>query len=476
MGKSHLFFLLFLISIAATGQDYIIDHDLLSSKTTYLRSDRPNDTSRVKSILLKRQGKIVLKVENYNPFYYNAKVTTYKAQTDEESSNVGVYNPFSLLNNSMGSWMKNLVPGLDFISQASRSTDDADNKGNEGYLYWAGIYQELYNRYQGLTSFYDDLSLLKIKLNELKYDIQKPAIQIKTETRQAVQSVLNPDELDFANVVKSGRMMNAEYINLTDSLRIVKARLDQIAPNTDRNYFFENTTLGAVADKINTVDRRKLTSSEQVDFLNPLAEVAKVYKEIMLTDYRFTYTINSESNLAQLKLQLYSRLDSVAKDTITRYFPVQSRGNLRLRNSIGISFTYFEDKNRGYFINPDTTIGSSSADYFTPVISTFIHFYGFRAKNFKLGGSIGFGIPVTGEKKDINYLLGISGILGHNEPIIVSVGISGTKVTRLFNGWETGQKVPSLNFNIPTQSVFRAGIFLAVSFNLGRMSVSKNTD
>ena len=87
---------------------------------------------------------------------------------------------------------------------------------------------------------------------------------------------------------------------------------------------------------------------------------------------------------------------------------------------------------------------------------------------------MGFGIPITGDKKDINFMLGICGILGKNEPIIVSVGVVGAKVTILDKGWVVGNKVPNISYTIPTTDVFRPGIFISIAFNLGRMTVSKN--
>lgn len=476
MRKKPVFLLL--IYLCATGlaysQDFVIKHDLLTDQTAYFKINNPADTTKVKYITVKKHGKLTLNVDNYNPYYWNAKVTPTRIEADEQGSNAGLFNPFSILTQGLGGLVKELIPGLDIKGLQSAKGDAADDKGNDGYIYWASYYQDVYNRYLRLVTISDELKILKIKLEELKYDIKKPATEIKQKAYEAVKSIVETDNLDFEGIIKQSRDWNNEYLMITDSLTTIINRLNQLSPTITRSNYIGNVTLGEIADKIKEADNTYRANKLKPDFLTQLSDVAKLYKQIESTNYKYSYNVNAANEYSQLKLQIYSRIDTLSKDTINRYFPIRSKGNLRLRNSVGIAFTYFSDKNKSYFVKPDTTIGSGGGDYFTPLISTFIHFYGYATNNFKIGGTIGFGIPVTGEKRDINYMLGLCGVIGKNEPIMISVGVAGAKVVRVSNGWEVGTKVPKLDFVIPTSDVFRPGIFLSVSFNLGRMSVSRN--
>ena len=64
-----------------SAQQYLIKYDMHDMKTEYFRID--DDTTKVRKMDLKRNGRIILKVDNYNPFYWDAKVTTYKNPVNE---------------------------------------------------------------------------------------------------------------------------------------------------------------------------------------------------------------------------------------------------------------------------------------------------------------------------------------------------------------------------------------------------------
>ncbi len=477
--KKFVFLLLAILMVgSAYSQDFIIKHDLVADKTSYFRvstpaGNKPADTSAVKSFLLKKQAKLTFSVENYNPYYWHAKATAINIQDDDKSTNAGLFNPFSIFAQGFGGLMKDIIPGLDIKGLESRGYAE-EGTGNDVYIFWASLYQDVYTRYRKLIIHTDELTILKKRLTELKYNISLPAKDIKQTAKDAVASVVETTSLNFENVLNKARYWNNEYYNLSDSLQIIVKKLNQLAPGTVSSYTFEGTTLGQVKDQIKETDSIYKVNKSAPDFFTPLSDVATLYNDIQSADYRYSYTLNNANEYSQIKLQLYSRIDTKTSDTITKYFPIRSKGILRLRNSVGIAFSYFADKNKSYYVRSDTTIGKGSADYFTPIISTFIHVYGYSTSNFKIGGTIGFGIPVTGEKHDINYLLGLSGIIGKNEPIMISLGASGAKVTKPGKGWQVGNKVPDLNFEIPTADVFRLGLFLSISFNLGRMTVSKS--
>src|SRR5689334_14581914 len=79
----------------------VIRHDLQNQKTTYLKIET-RDTVPVKKPKVKSDYPVILQVENFNPFYYGAKVVPV-TQEANNPGNAAVFNPFSVLAKSFGS-------------------------------------------------------------------------------------------------------------------------------------------------------------------------------------------------------------------------------------------------------------------------------------------------------------------------------------------------------------------------------------
>ncbi len=401
----HLFLLFFMLKAGA--QDYFIRHDFQKNNTSYFQVGKNHDTAQVKEIGLKKPGRITLKVDNFNPFYWDAKVTVFKKPVDEESSQVGLF---------ISSLLKGF--GASDVIQISRSGE---------------LTPEMNAKLEMLTKKANSFSELSYELHEMQKEIRLSENEIKSETRKSFRDVFGKDSMS----AKDARMMGQALDN-------------------DKK-------------EVNAAAGQPLL---KYSFTDSLSRIISLYYSIMSTDFNFIYSVNGNPDIDELKLAVFPKTlnDPDAKDTITRYFPIQSIPNLRLRNSVGVSFTYFRDKNRSYFVRPDTTIGSSTADLFTPVLSTFINFYMYRTAGFRWGGSFGFGIPLMGDNKDMNFMLGLCTMFGRNEPIIVTAGLAGAKVSRLAKGWQVGQQVPALDFELPTLSQFRIGGYVSITFNLSNLT------
>ncbi len=406
---------LFFLCYQSQAQDYVIKHDFQKNNSNFYKVDKNHDTLQVKSIDLRKPGRITLKVDNFNPFYWNAKVTVFKKPVDEESSHIGLF-------------VSSLTKGLGVSSMFPTRSGPLSE----------AVQQKL----EMLSLKANQFSELTWQLSELQTNIQKTEDEIKSEARNAVRNALGKD-----------------------SLSTKEARAIGLVLETDKK-----EVNAAIAGSNQTIIK--------YSFSDTLAKVVSLYHSIIYTDFKFFYSVNGNPDINELKLAIFPRsdIDPLSKDTVTRYFPVESKANLRLRNSVGVTFSHFPDKNRSYFINPDRTIGSGDGDLFTPVLSAFINFYNYKVTGLRWGGSFGFGVPMIGEKKDINFMLGLCGVLGRNEPIILTAGIAGAKVERLADGWKVGQVVPSLSFDIPTLSQFRLGGYVSVTFNLSNLSSKKSDD
>jgi hypothetical protein len=248
-------------------------------------------------------------------------------------------------------------------------------------------------------------------------------------------------------------------------------------PNIEPEITLEdNSTLGELAAKI-----KKTETARQLivkpDFVQQFSEIALAYNQLQLTSFNYAHTFNNYTDFSKVKVQLYAieaLQPNIAKDTTNLYFSIHNKKNLKFRNSLGISYAIFADNNVSYFVNQQNVIQKSESDNFTPLISTFIHFYPLNSSSFKLGGTVGFGVQLNQEKKDINYLLGLSSVLGKNEPLIISVGLAGSKQKRLTNGFKIGDTVSNSSITLPTSDYFKIGFFLSVSFNLNELKNLKN--
>lgn len=467
---TRLFFLVYGIGIAFCGrsQEYVISHDMNSNRTEYFKVVKQRDTVRVKSIATRRAARISLNIGNFNPFYWNARVTAIKKPTEEQTSNAGVFNPLSLLSKGLGGLVENIIPDLDLGKLGGRGGGAEPEEINSRYLFHLARYQQLHLRYQRLFETAADLQMLRLHLQAIKYSTDKTGAQIKQEARDALLNELGTTQLSWEAAIDKGRQMNRSLRSVADSLVTEQQILNELMPGTDPELQIESVSARSMQDKVNRASQRiSNLNTENPDFVKEMAMVSELYNEIVAANYHFNYIVSGTEDVAELKLQLYPRSDSLGRDTVTKYFSVKPRPNVKIRNAVGLAFTHFKDKNRTYFVKPDTTIGSDRADLFTPVLATYINFYPATLHSLKIGGAFGFGIPVTGERKDINYMLGISVLAGKNEPVIITVGVAGTNVSKLANGYRTGDKVEDLDVNLPRMSVFRAGMFFSLSFNLG---------
>ena len=95
-----------------------------------------------------------------------------------------------------------------------------------------------------------------------------------------------------------------------------------------------------------------------------------------------------------------------------------------------------------------------------------INFYPVMSENFNLGGSFGVSIPITGETRGINFLLGPTIFLGSKSRISLSGGVAYGTVNRLTNGLEVGDATTITDLDSFNKSVYDFGYYFGISFSL----------
>lgn len=465
--RNLLLVLLLLIAVdGLQAQQYLIRYDMNSLKRNYYRVD--NDTSQVRRMDLRKNGRIILSVDNFNPFYWNAKVTSFKNPVDEESGSAGAFNPISFLAQGLGGVMSG-IPLLD-LPQSRGNGNDANSR----FLNTAAAYAQNYQKVQQLSEKYEELQLIKLQLKELKYDNAKTEAQLKGEAREMVRKALGTDSLNLLNTVALGKEYTKELTSALEELKTLNNDLQAGLSTVNADSRIEGKSFKEIASKANNsysaIARFSSIQEKNPNFLlEQVVEVGNLYREISNASFHFTYAVNAEPDLSHLKLELFPKTANDSKDTIVQYFQLKGKRNLKIRNSVGAAFTYFTANNTNYFIGSDSIISKSGKDLFNPLISTFIHFYSGKVSGFKWGGAFGVGIPLTGEKKEINFLLGLSTAFGQNEPILLSFGLSGAKVNKLTNGYRLGDKTTETNSEKLVTSGYDVGGFVSIGFNLSNL-------
>lgn len=475
--KCFIVFLFVFSVLKINAQDYIIKHDKLTDVTTYYKvTNHKKDTVKVEQISLKKQSKISLNVVEYNPFYWNSKVTVYKNPVDESAGSSNVFNPFGLFAKMMGGFLPNNFPMMDILGENMRGVNTNSAEGKLNMVIQA--YNKNYNQIKALSLQYNSFKNLEWQLNQLKFDIKRTEAEIKSAAKATVTELIAPEQLSPEKILITGNTLDSRTKEVTDSFVMLKAQLQQLSKTVEPETMLTNDK--SAKDMLAEIEKGKVSVESFTEaaiakpaiFTEQILTVGKIYNEIENTPFRYSYIVNSDPDITQLKLAMFSKVDSASTDTITKYFPIQNRNTIKLKNSLGLIFSYFGN-DRSYFARPDSSIGQGKGNAFSPAIGTFINFYKTGQTGLKWGGALGFGLPLQGDIKEFQFLVGLSGIIGKNEPVIITIGAAGGKVNKLKNGWRVGDKIAAQDFNALTKSVYDIGGFFSISLNLSTLTQKK---
>lgn len=471
--KYFLFVSVLFISATCMAQQYLIRYDILNQQTAYYKI-KQKDTIQVKEVDLPGSGQLLLQVQNYNPFYWNARVSAIKDVSQNQESFSDAFNPFSVLAGGMTDLMGGL-PLLDMPkSRGAVSRDDYDEVSFR-FITALTKYTRAYERIQKLTERLDALQLARMQLEELKMNINKPAAEIKVNAHAVMKKVLQTDNPGLATVLETGRTNDNSFTSLVDEALQLAKEIRQQQPLVNPEKEFEDKSLKELGDAaaLSFTALHKLEEDKRLHphiFTDEVAAVTNLYREIDAASFQFAYAVEFNDDISGVKMQMYAKEKegAGAPDTLVKYFEVNKKKGIRIRNSLGVAFTHFNANNRAYFIE-NGVLRSGPKDIFTPVLSTFIHFYTGNTASFKWGGAFGFGIPLQGDRKDVNFMLGLSSILGRNEAIMLTAGVAGAKVNKLLGGYKPGDATTETDPSKITTLGYGIGGFVGLSLNLNNV-------
>lgn len=459
-------------SLTATGQQYLVRYDVVAEELKYFRIKK-KDTIPVNMIFLDGSNRVNLQVLNIGSNFSQHLVMHEKADVPETivipgfggQGGQGVESMFKSGSNlNVEDFLKNLQTENKANATALKMEMTAFttqyNRFNEHYSKWLNAVKQS-DRFRQL---WKDLAVLR-------YTVQYDASTVKSTAIQKTKPIL-PALVNDPNspaVDASSSDPQAFLRQMTTSLAIVKERYDKMA-----ELDYRSDELDSLVEQLSqqwfAVDRYSKTNPVGIDDL--IARITELYKGIMFDRYSQLSNLPVTRKTLMAELQLIPKIDSVTataiqlpgNDTIVRWLPIIKKEPLRFRNTFGFGFVSLPENRWRYYVREDSTVGRSSGDLFQPVIATYLHFYSMKDKGFRWGGSFGAGIPLSGEDKQLNLMLGLSTFFGKNDPVCLTIGVAGARVKKLMEH-SVGDLVFGDDADLKYEQAYRIGYFLSLSFN-----------
>ncbi|KIA97614.1 hypothetical protein OA93_13920 [Flavobacterium sp. KMS] len=327
-------------------------------------------------------------------------------------------------------------------------------------------------------SFFNDQNITADKVKE----------QARTEADNK-SSVDNHKE-PIKDIIKK----NEELIQNIDNLNIEVESLYEILKQ--KNALVE----ADYSERKEFLDRAKEQLKKNYELLNSFENVEEKSKYIQVKESLLVTKIKAEKSIATIiekffsvDLEIYTlpidlqgknidvvefklrRFDRETKDEDLSFastpYNIWIRNGLKIDVSAGIFFTSLYDEEYDKRDDPATAGNKiitlkNSGDYdmaFGSTINTYIRM------NSWIVPTLNFGAVITQDEK-LQVLLGVGAILGKQERIIFSAGVSMGKVDRIADDYQVGS---SYNLGdsgtIPTQSQFKFGSFFGITYNLSKV-------
>lgn len=469
MNKSTGIFIFLVILVTfstldSTAQKLVILHDFIKEKSDYYKIRSNGDTVVLRKPGFNAKGNITLVITNYNPFYWVSTVEKMEEAKEEENLNK-IFNPLGLLKQMGGGMIEQ------FVQMTQVGGSRGASRISRVYIQYKANYNELSKMVTTLNQYHAAVA----KLTELKYNVADPTGNIKRKATEVFTGVTGVEPTETDSALSKSRELDARYDYLKYSLdtlyRTFRSNLYSTGEEMDDA---EKELWLNIKAEMESYYQPRIAALELKQPPNPfgdeMGKITSLYKDISNTKFEFHYQVNANSNISSLRVMSTASPEvASSRDTIARFIAIKRKGGVRLTNSFGICFASASEKE--YFVGKDSIVGSNRANLFTPLLSSFVHFYARNNNSLKWGGNVGVGIALSGEEKGVAFLGGLSAIFGRRDELIVSLGAVGTKVKQLSNGWKVGDRVSAPNnFSLPTQSYYRIGGFVGFTFNVSALT------
>lgn len=469
----------------------------------------------IKKPKVKRGGNIILHLENYNNYLYEAeiKATSQNITIPSGGSPTEISKLFSGEGASGGSpfsWLTNIGGskgslGEDFtgdFGMSGMAAQKALEQAQEFSVQYSDTKSELAATEKKIRTIRKDLKKITDaqqvlvfgadEVRKLRYNPNLKPSQIKKLAQEYMETIFGVNDVNelsldkvlkkaepqqqFSGQVKSYEKEIKNYERQSKLLSIIQDSVSLIDLNMEVFKDFKD----AINNSIGNTDQRLLSYQEEIKKLKSaeiesidvqeLAQLRYDYEALVENDFSHTYRTTAGKDMSTLTISL-SPIDSaeIAQAKTIQLAPIEIPvfGGLKVNTSIGISFAQFFNRPKSYFLR-DSIIRAENSDSFVPILTSFFHFYGQSAGSVSFGGSFGVGIPLINgnDSQSVSFFLGPSLMIGNQDRIVISAGIMGGKVDRLTEGFGVGDVFVSSSNQVNTKSRYELGAYLGISFNL----------
>lgn len=486
-----------------SAQDLHVYYDVFADTVYYKQNGKPVNQTAVRT-----GQQVVLHVLNYNDYIYDLEL-----ETDTEDYNVpasgglfpggsGGASPFSSFQ-SLAGGMGGLGFGLDSTQIANQGSGMVEQSTASAAT--KALARRFASHLNEMRDIEEEIAELKgyldkelqsqmvqgIALEEVKKLRQHPELspkQIKGLSMDYLKPILGvrrDETLDISDIVRRSDAPSAISNTIADyEAEIGRLELEMQKLEAVREVLFEaedlpnaDRTALAVAHEAASIRvaayqdrgaalREKVSGLESLQ-LRELVEVGYLYTEMQEHRFEKKFVLRPDSDLTTLRIKL-NPIDSVRGQGVRpkslNPIVLPSHGGLKVNASVGVSFVRFFDRPQSYSVR-DSVIVADDQDAFLPIISSFFHFYPQSRRQVSVGGTFGLGIGIGGDNAGLQtYFLGPSLILGKEQRVVFTTGLTGGKVERLAQGYRPGDAYDAAI--IPTKSIYDMGFFFGISFNI----------
>jgi hypothetical protein len=338
------------------------------------------------------------------------------------------------------------------------------------------------NKLQAFFKFFQALKLLV-------YSSGKTIEEMSSEKVELANSYLNELDLHKTKITDLALLKKVHDIfNKIDKSRLDLDRiyLDFLIRKGNTQVEKDITVnMGLIISSIN--DQKKKVNINSLDLI--VGNTVLLYNAINKESFTFRFLINNIKEKTDFVSFEFNAVSKNAIPYIVKPKPISYsltiplKGGIQMNVSSGFFFNFgIHDKQYKYqAIDAKDSLFSvietspKFKQYFSPSIGLMLHVYQRSNSSTKFAGSFGFS---TNNATDLRYYLGGSLILGKTQRLVVTSGAVGAqrqilkstfgegRFTDVGNQIQVSKQFKDNNINIPTESKFRIGWFVSLTFNL----------
>lgn len=459
--------------LSGSAQQYLVRYDLAAEDIRYYKIRKPGDTTSVNIIPLSSSHRVNLQLLNISQAFNRQVVLHEKAEVQETviipGIGTGAAGAIPLLSGQEAGRLNaedifrdkatdtKSVEYIERKNEFARFTT-AYNNFMEHYLAWT----------RAIVAVQAQQRLWK-ELARLRYSTSYSAKEVKAQaTRQVNTLFAGAASLELPWLEPPATTMAFHLEEMGRNLSVATGGYQALA-----GLDVQSTAADSLLLMLQQKQRQATYFTGSNNMAPDLTQRIKFLYDAIMNDSYIQVTplpLNRKTVVAELRLTAKidsftaAALEKSPADTITRWIPIVKKEPLRFRNSFGFSFLVPGPERWKYYVTADSIVARQRGDHYQPAIVTLLHFYAPRDRGFRWGGSLGAGLPITGEDKQLQIMLGLSSFLGKHDPVAITAGVVASRIKQL-SGVAVGDKLAAPQNALEYQLVYRTGFFISISFN-----------